>query len=685
MIFGVDYYPEHWPEDRWQMDAEMMRSAGLEVVRLAEFAWSRLEPQEGVFDWSWLDRAIDVLTAEGLKIILGTPTAAPPAWLSRGYPETLPVGADDRRRDFGSRRHYCPNNPVLRAAARRVVEAMARHYAGDNRIIGWQIDNEFGGGKTARCYCPECASAFRVWLERRYGDLEALNRAWGTVFWSQEYSAWDQIHPANLTVAVPNPSHVLDYYRFASVSIVDFQQIQIDIIRSIVGPGPFITHNFMGLYYDIDQFNLAKGLDLVSWDNYPTANPDRWRQILYPPGISPEANEPCYAYDVGDPIITALAHDVTRGLKRKPFWVMEQQVGQVNWGEYNPGLRPGTVRLWVWHALAHGAEGMVYFRWRSTWFAQEQYHSGMLRHDGTPDLGYREQLALLLERERIDQIGAEPLRPQVAILMDYDDLWALQLQPHRKGFGLLRHLFVYYRALMRLGVQVDIVHPQVDLKGYRLVIAPTLHLADRRLAEHLEGYIKWGGVLLLGVRSGFKTPTNSVTDQTLPGPFRYLSGATIIDWHSLPPGVGYPFESEIDGLEGRAEMWAEAIRPPLDPHEVDPDIAHIYHSLARYTGGPFAGRTALGEHDFGRGRVVQVGFTPTPRQADAILHYLTRSTGVMTVPGLPEGVLAARRGSNLILLNFTETSQMLIVAGRRVEIPSRDLIVISEESPHVDL
>lgn len=667
MILGVDYYPEHWPVERWAEDARLMRSLGLQVVRIAEFAWANLEPQEGCYEWAWLDRSIAVLAGAGLQVILGTPTAAAPAWLARAYPETLPVDDQGRRREFGSRRHYCPNSPVYREKTRQIVAAMAERYGGDGRIIGWQIDNEFGGGKTARCYCPACAAAFRAWLQARYASLEALNEAWGAVFWSQTYAGWDQIQPPVLTVAPPNPSHSLDYYRFASDSYVEYQQLQIDLLKAAGGGRQFVTHNFMGLYPDLDHYRLAAGLDFATWDSYPTGNPDRWRPLLYPPEWDAKRNLPVYAYDAGDPIVTGMAHDLTRGLKRGPFWIMEQQCGHINWGQYNPGIRPGTVRLWTWHALASGASGVVYFRWRSTWYAQEQYHSGLLQHDASLGVGYTDVQALQAERHFLEEVAARPYAAPVALLFDYDDLWAIQLQPHRQDFTYLRHLFVFYQALQRLGVNVDIVSSRADLSGYRLVVAPTLHLADDGLAEGLAEYVRSGGALLLGVRTGFKTPTNRVTDRPLPGALSELAGVTVRDWHALPPGVQYDIESSLPGLDGMAGFWAENLAIRL-PGEAD--------TLATYCSGPFRGRPALTEHHLGQGRVLYLGWYPSPEQAEALLGHLAGEVGIETIPGLPHGMLAIRRGERVVLLNFTENTLRVDLAGRQVSVPSRDVKVV---------
>lgn len=665
---GVCYYPEHWPEERWAADAHLMRAAGLSIVRIGEFAWKQMEPAEGSFDFGWLDRAIDTLAAEGLKILLGTPTPTPPAWLVRAHPEILQVGADGHTRQFGSRRHCCANSPIYREYTQRIVTRLAERYANHPAVVGWQIDNEFGCHDTARCYCRRCVEAFRRWLENRYQTIEALNEAWGAVFWSQGYNDWREIEPPHLTVTEPNPSHVLDYYRFASDSWVDYERLQVSILRRYA-PGAPISHNYMGNFPDLDYHRLAEPLDWVTWDSYPTGYQEKMGKQAYLPGEP----QPDLAYDVGDPYITGFCHDLTRGIKRAPHWVMEQQCGNVNWADYNTGVRPGTPRLWTWHALTKGANAVVYFRWRAVRFGQEQMHSGLRNHDASAAVGYNDVCAMLSERELMDAISSEPLEPQVAILSDYNDLWALQLQPHRKEFHYQRLQFVYYGALQRLGIQTDVVSPQVDLSRYRLVIAPTVFLVDEQLTAKLRAYVENGGTLLLGIRSGFKTTSNVVTDLPLPGLLRPLAGATVATWHALPPDIAYSFRSAIPGLDGKARLWVEELLPlPYD----QPDGQNA-QELATYTHGPFTGRTALVQNPLGKGEVYYLGFYPALEQARVLLAWLAERCEVERIAELPEGVVAARRGHYTLLLNFTEETQPAQVNGQTVLIPSRDVRIVA--------
>ena len=380
--FGVDYYPEQWPEENWETDAQLMSEAGFNVVRLAEFAWAKMEPQEGIFDFDWLDRAIEIFHKKDISVILGTPTASPPPWLAHKVPDILRVREDGLRVGYGSRRKNCPSHPVYRERSRSITSAMAKHFARNPAVIGWQTDNEFGD----RCYCDICRKEFQIWLQQRYGTLDELNTRWGTVFWSHTYSEWDQISlPLSTLGAPPNPSLALDFRRFVSSAYECFQQEQIDILRPKC-PNHFITHDMMGFGYDgLDYFDLAKPLDFVSWNNYPIGF---WHKFPYSPS-SP-----------------ALSHDAMRGLKNKNFWVMEHQAGPTGWQVVSPAPRPGVLRLWAYQSIAHGADGIVFFRWRTARFGAEQYWHGILEHDGRAGRRYNE----------IKQMGAELKRVGKKIL-----------------------------------------------------------------------------------------------------------------------------------------------------------------------------------------------------------------------------------------------------------------------------
>src|SRR5437870_7592179 len=326
VLVGVDYYPEQWPRARWPIDAKLMADAGVRVVRVGEFAWSEFEPAPGRYAFAWLDDALQLLRQHDISVVLGTPTATPPAWLIQRHPEILPVDPDGVRVGFGGRRHYCPTRAVYRRYAGEIVTSLADHYREHGAVIGWQIDNEFACHRGG-CFCEECRTTFQRWLQRRYGSLEHLNETWGTAFWSQTYTAWEQIPLPARTVAVHNPALRLDFQRFVSDAYTEFQDLQIEILRTRC-PRHFITTNLMGLFDEIDYFKLSRPLDFVAWDNYPGY------------------------HGPADPVRTAMAHDLTRSLKHRKFWVMEQQAGPTAWrgvwtGHPHPGCCAcGPGRRW---------------------------------------------------------------------------------------------------------------------------------------------------------------------------------------------------------------------------------------------------------------------------------------------------------------------------------------------------
>jgi beta-galactosidase len=380
---------------------------------------------------------------------------------------------------------------------------------------------------------------------------------------------------------------------------------------------------------------------------------------LYVPGEP----RPPHAADVGDPYVTAFCHAITRGIKQAPFWVMEQQPGGINWARHNPGVGPGAVRLWTWHALASGAEAVVYFRWRACRFAQEQYHAGLRKHDGSANLGYEEVVSLAGERRLMDEIEAAPYAPEVAILNDYEDLWAIQLQPHNHDYSYQRGQFAAHRACQRLGVACDLVSPDADLSRYKLVLAPTLHLAGAALAQRLAAYVQGGGHLVLGIRSGFKTETNVVTDQPLPGAFGALAGVEVDAWHSLSPAMTYRLR--LGEQELAAGVWAEALRP-------GPDAS----AAATWRGGPFAGLAALTERRAGRGSAWYWGWHPSAEAAVAVLQVLADRAGVARLAEpLPDGVLLVRRGDRRLWFNFTDHAQPVEAEGNVAILPPRDVVI----------
>ena len=390
MKLGVCYYPEHWPEGDWVEDARMMREAGLTHVRIGEFAWAKMELRQGVFDWAWLDTAIDVLHSAGLEVTLGTPTATPPKWLIDAHSDILPLDAHGKPRKFGSRRHYCFSSKTYRDESSRIVDVMAQRYGAHPGVTMWQTDNEYGHHGSDESFSEDAVDAFRDWLKVRYTDIHGLNAAWGTVFWSQIYNSFCEVDPPGATVTEANPSHRLDWRRFCSDQMCSFNKLQVDIIRRH-SPGRAITHNFIGDFYRLDHRDMSRSLDIATWDSYPIG-------LLSESHASQEKKARWLR--AGDPDFAAFNHDVFRACA--PRWaVMEQQPGPVNWATYNAAPAPGMVRLWTWEAFAHGADFVSYFRWRQAPFAQEQMHAGLLAPDRTPQPVLDEVRQVGLEVSRI--------------------------------------------------------------------------------------------------------------------------------------------------------------------------------------------------------------------------------------------------------------------------------------------
>ena len=530
MELGVCYYPEQWPESGWETDAQQMVAMGIRWVRIAEFAWSRIEPTPGHFEWAWLDRAIDTLHRHGLRVVMCTPTATPPKWLVDADPSMLAVDAQGQPRGFGSRRHYCFSSPSYRAQSARISRAVAERYGQHPGVGAWQTDNEYGCHLTVLSYSAAARQQFRVWLQARYGTIDALNAAWGTVFWSQEYSSFDAIDAPVGTVTEANPAHRLDYRRFASDEVVAFNRIQTDILRAH-SPGRPVTHNFMGFFTEFDHHAVSRDLDVATWDSYPLG----FTQDFF---LSAEEKQR-YAR-TGHPDIPAFHHDLYRGMCKGRWWVMEQQPGPVHWAPWNPAPLDGMVRLWTWQAFAHGAEVVSYFRWRQAPFAQEQMHAGLNRPDRSVDQGGLEAAAVAQEIKRLGWgqsavAGGRALpAASVALVFDYASIWMAQIQPQGADFNAMELTFRAYSALRQLGLDVDIVSSTADLAGYRLVVLPAHLRDDAALVARAQAA---GAQLVLGPRTGSKTPHFSIPAELAPGAFSGLAGVQVVRVASLPPGM----------------------------------------------------------------------------------------------------------------------------------------------------
>jgi beta-galactosidase len=609
--FGADYYPEHWPEERWETDAKLMREMGIDVVRVAEFAWQKLEPSEGRFEFSWLDRSLEILAKQGIRAVIGTPTATPPAWIIERNPEILPVDLRGVRRSFGGRHHDCQSNEVYRAHARRIVEAMAKHFKSTPNVVGWQIDNELGNSHEDFCHCDSCRAAFQGWLLKKYGSIDELNRRWGTVFWSQTYDEFSQVPtPAITPVITHNPSLLLDWKRFHSDLIVDFAEAQEKIIRANA-PGQFITHNFMGFFDLINYFDLAKGLDFVSHDQYPMG-----------------------FFDVPQPMkdrATLAAHlDLMAGLKGKSFWIMEQQAGPSGWMIMGRTPRPGQLSLWAAQSIAHGADAVVFFRWRSCTVGTEQYWHGILPHNGVPGRRYDELKELTTKLSPImDEFRGALAEAEAAILFSYDQNWALEIQPHHPDLDYLKQLMVYYGAFHNANLPVAFVSDKEELSKYRLLIAPLQFLDFPELREKLIEYARAGGRLVLTMRSGVKDADNvCLTEAPLPGPYGDILGIEILDYDCLRD---IDQTVACDGISYNGRLWWDVVS------------LKEAKALASGSGGDHDGEPIITEASVGKGAAYYVGTEPDPALAAKLVSRLAIDAGIASLGAPQEDIELARR------------------------------------------
>jgi len=618
LVLGTAWYPEQWSESRWPEDLKLMQAAHIHMARVAEFAWSRLEPREGQYDLDWLERAVKLAEQHGIRVVIGTPGAAPPAWLTQRYPDTLRTEQDGRRAQHGNRQQGSPTSARYRDFCRRITEQMASRFGHNPNVIGWQIDNEYG----AFSWDDDTHHRFQDWLREHYGTLDNLNRRWTTEYWSQTYTDWSQIPmgPGG------NPGLSLAFKHFQTDELRDYQHIHILAIRAHSDPRQFITSNFMGWYDAFDHYELSRELDLASWDNY-----------------------------VGtghlDPFRNGIIHDLTRGFKGKNFWVMETQPGFVNWAGVNNALDRGEVRQMAWHAIGHGADAVSYWQWRSALNGQEEYHGTLLGADGTPVPLYDEVAQIGREFEQASPAleGTSPTAA-VAIIHDYDSRWAINGQRHQREFDPVGLLASYYKPLRESLQQIDVVSPAAPLAPYLLVVAPGLNVMPDQVAQSLSAYVNGGGHLVLGPRSGMKDEYNALQPARQPGILVPLLGARVEQYYALNEAV------PVSGAwgTGEARIWAEQLKAQASDAEV----------LLTYgeSNGWLDRQPAVISRKVGRGRITYIGAWLDDSLMRAAAQWMIRVSSLQPALGpAPEGVEVSRRtGSGkevFVLVNHTNAAQ----------------------------
>nr|WP_123813383.1 beta-galactosidase [Myceligenerans xiligouense] len=639
ICFGGDYNPEQWPREVWREDARLMRRAGVNLVTVGVFSWASYEPTPGAREFGWLDEVLDVLHGHGIGVDLATPTASPPAWLGVRHPETLPVDADGVRLVAGSRNHFSPASQVYRDAALAITRDLAQRYADHPAVRMWHVGNELG----QVCYGDEAAERFRAWLRARYGDIDGLNEAWGTTFWSQRYAEFDEILPPRRMPYHPNPTQSLDWRRYSSDLLLDIYREQRDTVRAVDDTRP-VTTNFMGFFPLADYASWAPELDVVADDAYPDP-------------ADPHA-----------PSSSALRQDLMRSLRGgEPWLLMEQAAGAVSWRPHNLPKSPERSRLESLQAVARGADGICFFQWRASRAGAERFHSAMLPHAGPDTLAHHGIRRLGADLARLRPVTGGRVPARVALLWDWPSWWAAtEVARPTDRLDPIEQLGAWHRALWTAGVATDVVRPGSGLDGYDVVLVPSLYVIEPADAELLAGAVERGASLVVGPFSGVADGNAHVRPGRFPVLLAGLLGVSGEEWAPLPD----------DGVAlnpaGRAAVLGERLRA---------DGADV---LARFASGHLAGapaitrHTAPGDEASGSGTAWYLGTVPDDETLAAVLRAALEEAGVGPVlPGLAglnagrapgDEVEAVYRGDVLFLLNHSGEPARLDVPGNWTEL-----------------
>lgn len=529
--FGGDWNPEQWPENIWDEDIELMQQAHVNLVTIGVFSWAHLEPEPNTFRFEWLDRVVEKCATAGISIDMATATASPPPWLGHRWPETLPVTDEGVRLSYGARQQYCPSSSVYRDRALQLTERVAQRYADHDSVVMWHVGNEFGA-HTPMCWCDLSATAFRDWLTKRHGDLDALNEAWSTAFWSQRFSDWDEVIPPRKTPYFPNPTQQLDFKRFSSDAMLELFLAERDVIRTYSPDDKPITTNFMRFFPHNNYWEWAACEDVVSDDWYP---------------------------DLADPrsyIEGAAGADLMRSLgSGRPWLLMEQAVSAINWRTVNPVKPTGAYRRWSLQQVARGADSILHFQWRAAVGGAEKWHSGMLPHAGPRTRTWNDVVALGNELGHMQQVTGSRTNAKIAIVFDWSAWWALELDSRpNTELGYVSVVLSWYEALWSRGYSIDFVHPESDLSQYSLILVPQLYLVSDRGAESIVQASSSGATVVIGYFSGATDSCDRVRAGGYPAPWLDLLGLWVEEYRPLLPGEVYRLSGDVSG-----SMWSEHI------------------------------------------------------------------------------------------------------------------------------
>jgi beta-galactosidase len=650
MYFGVDYYPEHWvypyggsadnPEATWEKDAEMMASAGVNVIRMGEFTWGLCEPDDGQFDFTWLRRVMDILSKSGIQTVLATPTAAPPIWLSKKHPEILPLDESGLLKHEGTRRAVCLNSDAMWEHSRRIVEAMAKELGDHPDLIAWQIDNGIGGNYTEASFNDDTRRDWHSWLEAKYETVERLNELMGLRHWGQVVRSFDEVPMPMRAPAAHNPALVLDWCRFCSDTIVQFVKMQADILHELTPNCP-VTTNLRPLLHRFDHFDLAEVIDFVSIES--TA------------AIKAKSAE------------LACEIDMLRSLKKEGikapggadsgFWVMEQKAGNVTWQDVNCLVRPGVLRMFTYQLLSRGANAILFFRWRQPRFGTEVFHGAVLSHNARPDGRIYREVSQLGDELKLmaSSLQGTSVKTEVCILYAHDNDWALQ-QPNQpnKRFKLREHLQLFYNALHDRNILVDFARPTEDLSRYRLVIAPSLHLLAGGEADRLKLYVQNGGTLVATFNTGLVDEHNMAPDTGYPHDMTDLFGLEVLEFDQLPEG-------EENHLVFKGSFPTSHLHPArIWCDIIEPGGCQV---LATFAKDFYAGRAAMTMNTFGLGKAIYIGTQSHQHFYGDLVLWLRQLCNLHPLLKVPENIevsMRAKEGTQVFFLLNHQTSPVRI-------------------------
>lgn len=645
MYFGVDYHPEQWvypyggsadnPEATWERDAQLMASAGINVVRIGEFTWGICEPEEGKCDFGWLTRVMDILGKSGIKVVLATPTAAPPIWLAKKHPEILPIDEKGLVRHEGTRRAVCLNSEPYWNHSKRIVETMAKALGKHPQLIAWQIDNGIGGHFTEASFNEDTRRDWHGWLEAKFETVERMNELMGLRHWGQVVTRWDQVPMPMAAPTIHNPALVLNWCRFCSDTIVQFVKVQADILHELTPNCP-VTTNLRPLLHRFDHFDLAEVIDFVSIESVSVLK--------------------------GRAAELACEIDMLRSLKKtgirtpdgdKGFWVMEQKAGNVDWQDVNSLVRPGVLRMFTYQLVSRGATAVLFFRWRQPRFGTEKFHGAVLPHSARTDSRIFKEIAQVGDEMKLlaPAIKDSHVEAEACILYSHDNDYVLQqpMQPN-KYFSLRDHILLFYSAFHDRNVPVDFARPAEDLSRYKLVIAPSLHLLSGGEADRLKLYVQNGGTLVATFNTGLVDENNMAPDTGYPHDLTDLFGLEVIEFDQLPPGEEnhLTFKGTFPTTHLHpARLWCDIIEPK------DCQI------LATYAKDFYAGRPAMTMHTFGLGKAIYIGTQSHQHFYTDLLIWLRQLCNIhplLKVPDQVEVSMRHRDDTNIFFLLNHQTT-----------------------------